>query len=62
MNERNQRRAERDNHRLIEGPEEKDARSVEVVSGHVAVWGGAVGIAAAVVATIAGVLRVRRRQ
>jgi hypothetical protein len=61
MDERNQRRAERDNRRLIEESDDEDAGPVEIASSHLSLWGGPVGIVAAVVALVAGLVRLRRR-
>jgi hypothetical protein len=61
MDERNQRRAERDNQQLIEESEDEDAGPVEIASSHISLWGGLVGIVAAVISTVAGFVRLRRR-
>ncbi len=61
MDERNQRRAERDNRRLIEESDDEDAGPVEIATSYLSLWGGLVGILAAVVALVAGLVRLRRR-
>jgi hypothetical protein len=59
MDERNQRRVERDNQRLIE--DDEDAGALEIASAHFSLWGGRLGIAAALIASVAGWVRLRRR-
>lgn len=46
MDERNQRRAERDNQRFVEESGEENEGPVEIVGSHLSLWGGLVGIAA----------------
>ena len=61
MDDRNQRRADATTCGSLRNRDDEDTGPVEIASSHLSLSGGLVGIVAAVVALVAGLVRLRRR-